>query len=90
MRRVHLLLLALPASVLAQTPAPDSRLSAQPPAAALRESAAVRSEAGAGAPSVAWVYEERFRLVHACVFTPKDGGRIECWSKPLSESKAAQ
>ncbi len=39
--------------------------------------------------SVAWIYEERFRLVHACVFNPADGGRIDCWNKPLTDSKAS-
>lgn len=44
----------------------------------------------AAGASVAWIYEERSRLVHACVFNPAEGGRIECWSKGLTESKPSR
>ena len=82
------LLVTLPLAAAAQTPATPAATArpagGQPVAAA--NNPVVAGGGLAGGASVAWIFEERFRFVHACVFTPADGGKIECWSKALNQS----
>lgn len=98
-RMLPLLLAALPSLAAAQAPAPSpaaaqagSAARAALPgqaAAASRDPVMTTGGLAAGA-SVAWIYEERFRLVHACVFNPAEGGRIECWNKALTDSRPSR
>lgn len=95
MNRLLLLLPALlstPAFAQAPAPAPaaaqvgaTARVAAPGQAASPSRDPVMTSGGVAAGGSVTWIYEERFRLVHACVFDITQG-RIQCWNKPLTDS----